>query len=172
MAEGQGGNILDTCIFCQIAVKKKETEIVYEDEEFMVFPDIHPAAENHYLIIPKTHVGNPKKLGARDLDFVQRMNRVAHKILEQNNGNIEDAKIGFHWPPFNSIEHLHLHVIFPASKLHLKSRLVYRTNSWWFGTIDWTLGHLAKMLPNHDDVRAVDKNMEAQESQKHATESQ
>ena len=34
-----------------------ETEIVYEDDEFIVFNDYRPAAEFHILIIPKKHYG-------------------------------------------------------------------------------------------------------------------
>lgn len=157
MAEVDGGTE-ESCIFCQIAVKKKEAKIVYEDEEFIAFPDIRPAAEHHYLIIPKTHFGNPKTLEGRHLSFVQRMNDVAFKILEQKNGDTEDVRIGFHWPPFNSIQHLHLHVIFPASQVHMMSRLVYKANSWWFASMEWTLDHLAKKLSK--DERPVDKDAE------------
>lgn len=157
----EGGSSVDNCIFCQIAAKKKESKIVYEDEEFVAFPDIHPAAEHHYLVIPKSHVGNPKTLDGRHHSLVQRMNNVAHKLLQENNGDREDVKIGFHWPPFNSVQHLHLHVIFPESKLNVKGRLVYRSNSWWFATMDWTLDHLAKKLSKKEKL---DGNSETKDS--------
>lgn len=150
---------LESCIFCQIAGKKRESKVVYEDEEFVAFPDIHPAAEHHYLVIPKSHFGNPKTLDGRHHNLVQRMNHVAQKLLQENNGDLEDVKIGFHWPPFNSVQHLHLHVIFPASKLNVKGRLVYRENSWWFASIQWTLDHLAKKFTKDGKLAAKSNDL-------------
>jgi diadenosine tetraphosphate (Ap4A) HIT family hydrolase len=135
-----------SCIFCKISAKEKETQILYEDEEFIAFPDIHPAAKNHYLIIPKAHYGNPKSLDGRHLGLVQKLKDVAYTILEQENADSKDVKIGFHWPPFNSVQHLHLHVVSPASQMSLMSRSIYRPNSWWFVTIEWMLEHLKKKL--------------------------
>lgn len=43
------------CIFCKIANKEVPAYIVYEDEEFMAFLDIHPQSPGHTQIIPKTH---------------------------------------------------------------------------------------------------------------------
>lgn len=47
---------MDNCIFCKIASKQIHAGVVYEDEEFLAFKDIHPAAPVHVLIIPKLHV--------------------------------------------------------------------------------------------------------------------
>ena len=44
------------CVFCKIAVKEQESRIIYEDEKTVVFPDIRPAANHHYLVIPKEHM--------------------------------------------------------------------------------------------------------------------
>ena len=40
-------------IFHDIRDKKVPADIVYEDDEVMVFKDIHPAAPTHLLFIPK-----------------------------------------------------------------------------------------------------------------------
>ncbi len=55
------------CVFCQIATKKIPAEIVYEDENFLAFLDIHPQSPGHSQVIPKKHyrwVWQVPKVGA------------------------------------------------------------------------------------------------------------
>ncbi|MGM0365047.1 MAG: histidine triad nucleotide-binding protein [Actinomycetota bacterium] len=44
------------CLFCKIANKEIESNIVLETENVMVFKDIDPKAPVHLLAIPKQHV--------------------------------------------------------------------------------------------------------------------
>lgn len=41
-------------------------------------------------------------------------------------------RMGFHWPPFNSISHLHMHVIYPISSMSYISRAVFKSGTFWF----------------------------------------
>lgn len=43
------------CVFCKIVKREIPAEIVYEDEEFLAFLDIHPQSPGHTQVIPKTH---------------------------------------------------------------------------------------------------------------------
>ena len=43
------------CIFCKIANKEINSEIVYENENIVAFKDINPEAKIHILIVPKKH---------------------------------------------------------------------------------------------------------------------
>jgi histidine triad (HIT) family protein len=43
------------CIFCKIISKEIKSEILYEDDNFIVLNDIKPVALGHCLIIPKEH---------------------------------------------------------------------------------------------------------------------
>ena len=45
----------EECIFCKIARGEIPTERIYEDDYVLAFPDIHPDAKIHILIIPKRH---------------------------------------------------------------------------------------------------------------------
>lgn len=57
------------------------------------------------------------------------------EILQQNNGDIEDVLLGFHRPPFNSVKHLHLHIISPASQMSFTTKLIFKPNSMWFEVV-------------------------------------
>ena len=46
---------MDDCIFCKIVKKEIPANIVYEDDTFCAFVDIHPQAPGHTQVIPKAH---------------------------------------------------------------------------------------------------------------------
>ncbi|KUK41457.1 MAG: Histidine triad (HIT) protein [Clostridia bacterium 62_21] len=47
---------MEDCIFCKIVRKEIPADIVYEDEQILVFKDINPQAPVHLLLIPKKHI--------------------------------------------------------------------------------------------------------------------
>ena len=46
------------CLFCKIVARKIPSRMVYEDDEFYAFHDIHPWAPVHFLVIPKEHIAS------------------------------------------------------------------------------------------------------------------
>ncbi len=44
------------CIFCDIVNDKSKAKVIYEDNEFLAFEDLHPQAPSHFLVIPKSHI--------------------------------------------------------------------------------------------------------------------
>ncbi|MDE2037639.1 MAG: HIT domain-containing protein [Patescibacteria group bacterium] len=46
---------MDTCVFCKIARKELPSHVVYEDDRFLAFLDIHPQSPGHVQVIPKEH---------------------------------------------------------------------------------------------------------------------
>ena len=46
------------CLFCRIASHQIAVQAVFEDEQFIAFPDINPQAPTHVLVIPKQHFRN------------------------------------------------------------------------------------------------------------------
>lgn len=44
------------CIFCKIAKKEINSQIVYEDDQAIAFKDTSPQAPVHLLVIPKEHI--------------------------------------------------------------------------------------------------------------------
>lgn len=49
---------MDNCLFCKIIKKEIPSEIIFEDEDILVFLDINPTTNGDTLIIPKKHYEN------------------------------------------------------------------------------------------------------------------
>ncbi len=50
------------CIFCKIINGDFNTEFVYENEYAVVFKDINPKADIHFLVVPRLHVESLNEL--------------------------------------------------------------------------------------------------------------
>ena len=110
---------MKSCVFCSIVDKTGPARIVEENDEFIVFRTLKPYAEHHLLVCPKRHVISVHELkGKEDADMVERMVKLGDKCLNSleytqkvPQGEVVVHKHCFHIPPYNSIDHLHLHSI-------------------------------------------------------------
>ena len=99
------------CIFCDIANKKLETNIVYEDEMVMAFLDSDPINQGHILLIPKEHYFDIDEIPAEVLRHLMEVSKrlvIAIKKTYQPDGYSIMQNGGI----FNDTGHYHLH-IFP-----------------------------------------------------------
>jgi histidine triad (HIT) family protein len=71
------------CIFCKIASGEIPSDILYRDEEVVVFPDINPVAPVHLLIIPVKHIASVAEIKGTDAALVGKMVAVASKMAEE-----------------------------------------------------------------------------------------
>ncbi len=55
------------CIFCRIASGAIPASLVYQDEHVVAFPDVHPQAPTHVLVVPRKHIGSLAELDDADL---------------------------------------------------------------------------------------------------------
>ncbi len=55
---------MSDCVFCQMIRAQIPTSRIYEDDQVLVFKDIHPKAPVHLLIISKEHI--PSLVEVRD----------------------------------------------------------------------------------------------------------
>jgi len=101
------------CIFCQIVAGKIPADIVYQDEEVMVFPDISPVAPTHLLIIPKKHIPSLAHLPDAEIPLIGHMVKVANQLARE--GGV--AESGYRLV-INSgeqggqlVPHLHMHLL-------------------------------------------------------------
>lgn len=145
--ESTDGNVvaLSNCIFCKIAATNGQTtntNILYQDDDVVAFPDIKPAAKHHTLVISKQHIASAKALTSEHKALVQKMVDTGKKLMQEQGIELDEVRYGFHWPPFYSISHLHLHVIAPVSEMSFVSKLIFKPNTWWFVTSDYVLSRL------------------------------
>jgi len=74
---------MDNCLFCKIAEGSIPSNKVYEDERFLVFHDIQPAAPTHVLIIPKKHIATMNDAEGEDFALIGEMHRVAQEAAKK-----------------------------------------------------------------------------------------
>ena len=104
------------CLFCKIARHEIPARIVYEDDEFLAFHDINPAAPVHLLLIPKHHVVSLADIGPADGEWLARMLRLVPDIAFANGCNHPPAG-GFRLVSNTGaeggqeIDHLHFHIL-------------------------------------------------------------
>ncbi len=73
----------EDCLFCKMVAGEVPADIVYEDEEMLVFKDLYPKAEVHLLMIPKQHTRNLTTLTEADDTVIAHMMRKLPEIAQQ-----------------------------------------------------------------------------------------
>lgn len=61
------------CIFCKIIAKTIPADILYEDDNLLVFKDIFPKAPVHLLVVPKQHVDSLNALTEKDSELIAHL---------------------------------------------------------------------------------------------------
>jgi histidine triad (HIT) family protein len=103
----------DECIFCRIIRKEVPSQPIHEDHDLIAFPDIHPVAPVHVLVVPKEHMVNLNEAGAKDVTILGKMLRLSAKIANE----MGVAESGYRVVINNGedggqiVPHLHLHLI-------------------------------------------------------------
>lgn len=121
VAYGNGAVI--NCLFCNIMEGKEPGKIVMENDKYVAFKTIQPASSNHLLICPRKHVRNIEELsGVEDAQMIREMEEFGRLALGTD---AEDSQYCFHIPPWNSIDHLHLHAIGARHTMSFKGSLKY-----------------------------------------------
>lgn len=101
------------CLFCKIVNKKTLAEIVYEDDKFIAFKDIHPKAPLHLLIIPKKHIPSVDHLESKDQRLMGELFLVAQKIARAEGVDKTGYRLIFNIgkDAGQTVDHLHLHLL-------------------------------------------------------------
>ncbi|EKD23854.1 MAG: hypothetical protein ACD_81C00165G0005 [uncultured bacterium] len=100
------------CLFCNIANKEREAEIVYEDDHVVGILDIFPRTAGHTMIIPKVHVETildlPEAEIAPVFAAVRKMTAILQEALSPDGFTIgiNHGKVAG-----QAIDHLHIHIM-------------------------------------------------------------
>lgn len=100
------------CIFCKIAAGEIPASRVYEDDEIVVFRDIHPKAPVHLLMIPRAHIDSMAQLEDEHAPTMGRMMVLARR-LAQDHGSPDGFRVVINTGRVGRQEvyHLHAHLL-------------------------------------------------------------
>jgi histidine triad (HIT) family protein len=101
------------CIFCKIINQEIPTEFLKEEDDLVVFKDIHPLAPVHLLIVPKNHIRSINDLTDEDRPVLSSLIMTAREMAKQMGVNESGYRIFFNVEKGGGQEvfHLHLHLI-------------------------------------------------------------
>lgn len=101
-----------SCIFCQIIAGQKPAQILFEDEDLVVFRDIRQAAPVHLLIVPRRHIPSLNDLDGESAGLFGKMALVA-KRMAQETGTAEGYRLQVNCGRKGGqiIDHLHMHLM-------------------------------------------------------------
>lgn len=99
-------------IFQKIIDRELPADIIYEDEQSLVFRDINPVAPTHLLIIPKKQIEKISDANDEDQELLGHLFLVAGKVAKQL--EIDDAfrlVVNNGAGAQQTVFHLHIHLI-------------------------------------------------------------
>ena len=98
------------CLFCKIIRKEIPSEIIYEDDEILVFLDINPTTNGDTLVIPKKHY---KDMFEAAPEIINHMNECYKKLypLYKEKLKCEGLTLTTNLDYGQEIKHFHMHFI-------------------------------------------------------------
>ena len=100
---------MSDCLFCKIAAGEIPADIVYQDEQVVVFKDINPKAEVHLLLIPRVHLDSLNALQAEHDGLIAYMMKLLPSLAQQQ-GLSEGFRTIINTGKGGGQEVFHLHV--------------------------------------------------------------
>ncbi|MCC7343748.1 MAG: histidine triad nucleotide-binding protein [Deltaproteobacteria bacterium] len=104
---------MNSCIFCKIAAKQIPSNLLYESDRVLAFPDIGPQAPVHLLIIPKAHYAHLGEIPDEQLGVVEEMFTVARKLAADKGVQDRGYRLVMNVNPEGgqTVFHVHLHLL-------------------------------------------------------------
>ena len=89
-----------SCLFCKIAAGDIPSTIVHEDDEFVAFREIRPAAETHVLVIPRKHIDTLSNCTQDDSALLGRMLVLVARLADKLGVAYTGGETGFRTHPY------------------------------------------------------------------------
>ncbi len=100
-----------SCLFCDIVNKEKPADIVFENENIVVFKDINPKASVHLLIVPKKHISSVKEVEKEDKELLGELFLTARKVAEEKKLEGYKLQVNVGRKAGQLVDHLHIHLL-------------------------------------------------------------
>ncbi|CAM3105268.1 histidine triad nucleotide-binding protein [Streptobacillus ratti] len=100
-------------IFKKIIDKEIPAKIVYEDDEFLAFEDIYPAAKIHVLVIPKKEIKNLDDATEDDVMLLGKLQLTVAKVARLLGVNENGYRVvtNINSDAGQTVYHIHYHIL-------------------------------------------------------------
>lgn len=98
------------CVFCKIVKRESPASVALDSKNVIAFKSVYPAAEHHYLIVPKKHIIEFKDVTSKDKDVLYDMVEAAQALIKKHNLT-GGYKLIFNGGKYPEIKHLHWHLL-------------------------------------------------------------
>lgn len=105
---------MSDCLFCKIIKREIPAKFVYEDDDLIVFPDLHPIKPVHLLIIPKTHIADFAEIS--DSKLMDKIRVVIQKMVKEKKLENKGYRLVVNGGGAQIVNHLHVHLMGPLGK--------------------------------------------------------
>jgi histidine triad (HIT) family protein len=100
---------MSDCLFCKISAGEIPVTRLFETEEVLAFPDIHPQAPVHVLVIPKRHLASLAHATAQDTEMLCAA--AVEVARQQGLGDGYRLVVNTGADGGQTVEHLHVHLL-------------------------------------------------------------
>jgi len=104
---------MENCLFCKIVNKQINSEIVYENDDVLVFKDLYPKAPVHLLVIPKKHVSSIIEIEELNDKQANEILKTIAKIAKEMGLDRDGFRVVTNTGAAagQSVDHLHFHIL-------------------------------------------------------------
>jgi len=104
---------MENCVFCKIVAKQIPAKVLYENDSVLAFPDLHPQAPIHILLIPKAHYSHVGEIPEAKLGVLQDMVAAARKLAADQGIAERGYRLVMNINPEGgqTVFHVHMHLL-------------------------------------------------------------
>ena len=105
---------MSDCIFCKIANKEINSNVVFEDDMIIAIRDLSPQAPEHVLVIPKKHIASINDFSAEDKELAAH---ILVDVVPKIASDLKIAESGYRVvintgeEGGQTVHHLHVHIL-------------------------------------------------------------